>query len=95
MSLYSPIFWEGFNKYTANIAIIKNAHVYDIILSIFFEMIEHYNNSNRFFLLCDAVHNIPLILIDEAKPKKVINNMIKEYRRSYNNLFLKNEMNEL
>ena len=58
-------------------------------------MIEHYNNSNRFFLLCDVVHNIPLILIDEAKPKKVINNMIKEYRRSYNNLFLKNEMNEL
>ena len=83
------------NKYTANIAIIKNAHVYDIILSIFFEMIEHYNNSNRFFLLCDVVHNIPLILIDEAKPKKVINNMIKEYRRKYNNLFLKNELNEL
>ena len=80
------------NKYTANIGIIKNKAAYEILLKIFDELKENHNEPERFKLLCDAVHNIPLILADETKPKKAINAMIKDYRKRYNSLFLKEEL---
>ena len=83
------------NEYTANVFIIKNESAYEILSSIFCEMMNYYNDSNRFYLLCDATHNIPLLLADEKKPKKAINTMIKDYKKKYNNLFLKNELKRL
>lgn len=83
------------NKYTANLTIIKNDYVYRIISSIFSEMMDFYDNSARFKLLCDAAHNLPIILADKNKPKKTVDLMIKEYRKKYNSQFLKNEMKSM
>ena len=80
------------NQYTANIRIIKKEAVYRVLLKIMCEMTEYYTDKDRFYLLCDAVHNIPLVLADDAKPKKAINVMIQQYRKKYNNLFLKEEL---
>ncbi len=83
------------NKYTANLTIIKKDYVYRIITSIFSEMMEHYDDSERFNLLCDVTHNLPMILVDKNKPEKTINLMIKEYRKKYNGQFLKNELKSM
>ncbi len=83
------------NKYTANLIIIKKDYAYKIISSIFSEMMEHYDDSMRFNLLCDATHNLPIILVEKNKPKKTINLIIKEYRKKYNSLFLKNELKRM
>ncbi len=83
------------NRYTANLVIIKNNSYYQIITAILNEMIQFSNDTSRFYLLCDASHNIPLILTDSlSKKNKAINSMIKVYRNKYNNNFLKNELKE-
>ena len=81
------------NQYTANIKIIKSKSAYLILLAVFREMLEQYADAERFYELCDTVHNIPLILADEKKPEKIIANRIKAYRKKYNSLFLKEELN--
>jgi len=83
------------NRYTANIVVIKETAVYEVILSVLCEIVEHYENSERFCLLCDATHNIPLILVDEIKRKRLIGLMVKEYRKKYNDSFLKDELKRL
>lgn len=80
------------NRYTANIKIIKNEPAYLIMSVILNEMLECCNDLERFHCLCDATHNVPLVLADEIKQKKIINGMIKEYRKKYNSLFLKDEL---
>lgn len=80
------------NVYTANIFVIKKEAYYRILSSVFEEMIGSYNDEERLYLLCDATHNIPLLLADEENPKKIIKIMINDYRKQYNKLFLKDEL---
>lgn len=88
--------WVGVdNMYTANIVIIKNKHHYDIIGAIFKEMLACAGDSDRVWLLCDVTHNIPLLLADHKKPRKVIHSMLKGYQKSYNKDFLKQEVKDL
>ena len=83
------------NAYTAHIWIIKKESHYGILLKIFYEMLENYADKDGFYSLCDAVHNIPLVLADAPKPKEAIEFEIKEYRKKYNGLFLKEELKSL
>ena len=83
------------NKYTANTSIIKNQTAYKILASIFCEMLDTYNDTKRFYLLCDATHNIPLLLADKKNPKKIIKIMIKDYKKQYNSTFLTSELKNL
>ena len=83
------------NIYTATLCIIKHISYYNILSAIFEEMLRVYENEQQFVQLCDAVHNIPLILADEKKPEKVIKIMIKEYRENYNHDFLVDELKKL
>lgn len=80
------------NVYPANIYIIKHQVVYTIISAILCEMLDNYDDLSRLNLLCDAIHNIPSILIDEVKKKKIIKIMIKEYKKKYNPKFLNDEL---
>lgn len=80
------------NIYTANVFIVKKEPYYHIISSVFEEMTAFYNDEQRLYALCDAVHNIPLLLADEKKPIPIIKTMIKDYRKNYNKLFLANEL---
>lgn len=80
------------NKYTANIRIIKNESYYFILSTIFEELLAVYPDVQQFYLLCDAAHNIPLLLVDETKPLPIIKTMIKTYRKQYNPSFLVNEL---
>lgn len=83
------------NIYTANLCIIKHISYYSMLSAIFEEMLRVYENEQQFVQLCDAVHNIPLILANEKKPEKVIKIMIKEYREKYNRDFLVDELKKL
>lgn len=83
------------NVYTANILIIKEEPYYRVLSSLFKEMLDAYNDVVRLNLLCDAAHNIPLILSDEKKPKPSIVTMIRDYRNKYNKFFLTEELKEL
>lgn len=49
-------------------------------------------NSDKITSLTDAVHNIPCTLVDELKPEKRIVSEITEYRKRYNNEFLRSEL---
>lgn len=80
------------NVYPANIYIIKHQVVYTIISAILCGMLDNYDDLSRLNLLCDAIHNIPSILIDEVKKKKIIKIMIKEYKKKYNPKFLNDEL---
>lgn len=81
------------NKYTANIFVIKNDACYTIMSAIFRELLLCLGNDpERVYLLCDASHNIPLLLIDEKRPQKTIATMINEYRKRYNSEFLCEEL---
>lgn len=80
------------NEYTANIYIIKANAYYSILSSLFEEMTEFYRDGQRMYLLCDASHNIPLILADEKKPQKAIEAMVRDYRNLYNKHFLADEL---
>lgn len=83
------------NAYTANIFIIKNKAYYNILSSIFKEMLQCYNDEQQLYLLCDASHNIPLFLADINKPKKAIKAVIKDYKKRYNQNFLLTEMKNI
>lgn len=83
------------NRYTANVIIIKNKAYYDILSAVLREMLRWGNDRERLYLLCDAVHNIPLLLADVKKPKKAAAAMIKDYQRKYDGDFLSDELKRL
>lgn len=80
------------NMYTANAFVVKKEPYYLLLSSMFEEMVDIYIDEQRLCLLCDATHNIPLLLANENKPISIINTMIKDYRKQYNKLFLVNEL---
>ncbi|MBQ8961117.1 MAG: hypothetical protein IJ071_07875 [Ruminococcus sp.] len=80
------------NAYPTNVYIIKQEVVYSIISAILREMLDSCDDMSRSYLLCDATHNIPSVLIDEVKKRKIIRIMIKEYRKRYDPQFLKDEL---
>lgn len=80
------------NAYPANIHIIKQEVVYTVITTILREMLNNCDNQSRLYLLCDATHNIPSILMDNVKKNRIIRIMIKEYREKYDSQFLKDEL---
>ena len=84
------------NVYTANIRIMKNPVHYKILSKIFRELSDSMSvSSERTAMAADSFHNIPLILVDESKPKKAINLAIKEYRAKYYPNFLADELKTL
>ena len=83
------------NEYTANIRIIKNQSCYDIIRAVLTEMTVCSEDTDRLYLLCDAVHNIPLILADEPKPSAALKACIAEYRSRYSKSFLSTEIKSI
>ena len=83
------------NAFSNNLIVIKDPAVYGVISGIFCEMMDVYFDTDRFAMLCDAVHNVPVLLAQEPKPRKNIEMMIKPYRKNYNSRFLKNELKGL
>ena len=84
------------NEYTANITVMKKDRHYRLMVAIFKEMLDFYEDEQRMFLLCDATHNIPLVLANSyiKKPKKTIETMVRDYQKQYNKEFLVKELKE-
>lgn len=84
------------NVYTANIRIMKNPVHYKILSKIFRELTYSMSvSSERTAAAADSFHNIPVLLADDLKPKKVITLAIKEYRLKYYPNFLVDELKGL
>ena len=80
------------NVYTYGVKIIKDDFAYQILSVMFEELLNCLKESNadRIYDLKDALHNIPVILVDENKhSKKRIALEISFYRRKWNKHFLK------
>ena len=58
------------NAYSAKSVMIKQEAAYAVLSAIIREMEAHYEDAERFYALCDAVHNIPLLLADSPEPVK-------------------------
>lgn len=82
------------NIYTANVSIVKKEPYYPVLSAVFEEMLGVCTDRQRLCSLCDAAHNIPLLLADEARPIPIINTMLKDYRKQYNKLFLANKLKD-
>ena len=80
------------NRYTANIRIIKDEARYAVLDAVLRELMECTGDSARVNWLCDAAHNIPLLLADETRPKKYIKPMLSDYRKMYCRDFLAEEL---
>lgn len=83
------------NEYTAHTFVVKNENYYKILEVILKEMIQCVQDNHRLCLLCDAVHNIPLLLVERKKPKRAIKSTIKHYQKEYNKKFLTDELKEI
>ena len=83
------------NRYTANIFVMKNAAHYALLAAVLQELLNCAGDEARTVLLCDAVHNIPLLLCDKPHPHRVIERYLSDYRKTYNKAFLKAECRAL
>ena len=72
------------NEYTANIVFIKEKSRYDTLSQIFGEFENCPRDDNeRYYLLCDSVHNIPLYLADLKHPSRTITRSLRPYSKKY------------
>ena len=80
------------NVYTYGVKVIKDNFAYQILSTIFDELLSCLKESNedRIYDLKDALHNIPIILVEDGKQiKKHIAREIACYRNKWNKDFLK------
>lgn len=86
------------NEYSALTSVVKEEYAYSMMTRILREMLDYCNDKERMFLLCDATHNIPLILSKSLpyvkKPQNEISAMIKYYRKQYDVSFLRKELSD-
>lgn len=86
------------NEYSALTSVVKEEYAYSVMSRILREMLDYGNDKERMFLLCDATHNIPLILSKSLpyvkKPQKEIRAMLEYYRKQYDVSFLKKELGD-
>ena len=83
------------NYYTGGIQIIKDDIAYQILSAMLEELLTclRQQNSTQIYALADALHNIPIILVDNSKhPKRRIAREISSYRSKWNPCFLKDIM---
>lgn len=83
------------NVYTAEILIIDKPACYPLLTAMLRELLDHGDDPARLTWLCDAMHNIPVILVRESRPRTHIHFEIHHYQRKYNPLFLKQELRAL
>lgn len=83
------------NVYVAEIYLIKQEFRYKILAAILREVILSADDEEKINLLCDAAHNIPLLLAQEKHPRQAIRQMIKSYQKQYNPGFLTAELKNL
>lgn len=69
------------NVYTGNVVIIKEEWYYHILDELFREMLQCIDDSSRLYELCDAVHNLPTIMVENKKPEKMIKSVVKQIKR--------------
>lgn len=79
------------NAYTANVRIVKDEARYSVLKAVLREILAVRNDSEKLRQVCDASHNIPILLADEASPKKAIASAAAEYEKN----FLREELKKL
>lgn len=66
-----------------------------VLSRVISEMAECHGDRGREYLLCDCVHNFPLMMADGEFQHKSADDMLRDYRRKYDKDFLENEMSKL
>ncbi len=84
------------NIYTANLLVMRDPAFYPLLAAVLDELAGALaDEPERTRMLADAVHNIPLLLIEEKRPKKPIMASIKDYRSRYHAGFLEAQLKAL
>lgn len=90
------LFWIWVeNVYTGNVLTMKNEGYYRVLAAVFREMLVSIGDNQRLWRLCDATHNLPILLVECKAPKKGIKSMIRIYQVQYNKDFLEEELKAL
>ena len=90
------LFWIWVeNVYTGNVLTMKNEGYYRVLAAVFREMLVSIGDNQRLWRLCDATHNLPILLVECKAPKKGIKSMIRIYQVQYNRDFLEEELKAL
>ena len=80
------------NVYTADIRILKNKTHAPLLAAMLRELLAHGDDADRVSCLCDSLHNVPLMLANEVRPKRRIRSEVELYRKRYNPDFVKEEL---
>lgn len=83
------------NVYTGNVVLMKDVNSYCILKKVFQEILLAIGNNERLWSLCDATHNLPVVLANDKKSGKIIKSMVRIYQKKYNKYFLVEELKEL
>lgn len=76
--------------------LVKDNACYAVISAVLLELVcALRDDAERAYLAADAVHNIPLLLLEAKNPYRAISDCIQEYREKYHNDFLKSELSLL
>ncbi len=69
------------NVYTGNVVIIKEERYYHILAEVFQEMLLCIDDSSCLYELCDTVHNLPTVMVENKKPEKIIKSVVEQMKR--------------
>lgn len=83
------------NEYSADVRIIRDASALAVVCGMLEELLQAGDDQGRVYLLCDSVHNIPLILADPGRHHMPFKDMLRDYRMQYAPSFLKAELARL
>ena len=80
------------NEYTCDILFVTNDAYYALLSAMLRELLKHGREPDRLSALCDALHNIPSIILRYPRPRNHIRFEISPYQEQYNPDFLKAEL---
>lgn len=83
------------SEYAADVRVIRKEAYYPLLAAMLQEMLTCGDDPDRLQLLCDALHNVPLILTGEPQPLQHIQTEIGRYQDAYDPEFLRAELKRL
>ena len=83
------------NDYSAGMEIVRQPQAYAVLSAILRELLDSADDPERVYLLCDATHNLPLILAEPGRHHMPFRDMLRDYRQRFRRDFLKAELRRL
>lgn len=84
--------WVHLDADRSSVQVMKRSAPYRVLTAILEEILRCGDDPDQLYLLCDATHNIPLILADPGRHHMPFDDMLSPYRPLYSPHFLQREL---